>query len=67
MKKHRFTLLLLCAILMGSLGCAAFRPKTASEPTTRRVTTTVIQTGSNIGRRIEVADSSEEGAANEEA
>jgi hypothetical protein len=63
MRKHRFTTLLLTAIMLFSVGCVSERTK--SGPTPKRVTSTVLQTGSNIGRRVEVPASAEASPGNQ--
>ena len=57
MRKQRFTTLLLTAIMLVGAGCSS--EQTNSAPTSKRVTTAIPQTGSMVGRRVEVPDSDE--------
>ena len=65
MRKHRFTIVLLTVVGLASGGCASSSSKEASGPPTKRVTTTILQTGSNIGRRLEVPVAESEPTAEE--
>ncbi len=58
MRKLRFsTLLLLAGIVLAGAGCSS--APTSADPPTKRVTTAIPQTGSNVGRRVAVADSAD--------
>ena len=66
MRKHRFTTLLLTAIMSGRRRCAPLEPKNSGPPT-KRVTTDIPQTGSIVGRRVEVVDLAEAPEGNQPA
>jgi hypothetical protein len=64
MKHHRLTTLLLTAIVLPNVGCSSARTETGEKRT--RITSTQLQTGSNIGRRVEVPASTEASSGNQQ-